>query len=81
MSKRYNVTQAIEVPGREKPIWHRHGIAFENDQGRIRIKLESLPMPNKDGEVWLSLFEDEKGAQNAPQGASSGFNTGEDIPF
>jgi len=84
--KKYNVTQAIEVKGREKPMWHRHGVAFENDGKPIRIKLESLPMPNKEGEVWLTLFEDTKGAENGAQSFSGdSFGTApasdEDIPF
>ena len=57
MTKRFTVSQAKDIPGRDKPVWLKHGIAFEKD-GKIRIKLESLPIPNKDGEIWLSLFED-----------------------
>jgi len=59
MSKRFSVVQAKEVPGREKPVWLRHGVAFEKD-GKISVKLETLPLPNKEGEVWLKLFDDEK---------------------
>ena len=50
MTKRYNVSQAKDIPGRDKPVWLKHGIAFEKD-GKIRIKLESLPIPSKDGEI------------------------------
>ena len=56
--KKYNVTQAKTIPGREKAVWIRHGIAFENDQGKVRVKLESIPIPDEKGEIWLSLFED-----------------------
>ena len=59
MKKRYNLVQAKDIPGRDKPIWLRHGTAFQNDDGKMRIKLESLPIPNADGEIWLSLFEDD----------------------
>lgn len=87
MKKRYSVVQAKEIPGRDKPTWLRHGIAFENEKG-LRIKLESLPLPNSDGDVWLSLFEDngsrpDQGGQaqsnsfQAP--ASDGLD--DDIPF
>ena len=31
MNKRFSVVQAKEVPGRDKPVWLRHGIAFQND--------------------------------------------------
>ena len=83
MSKRYNVSQAKSVPGRDKPIWLKHGIAFEKD-GKIRVKLESLPLPDEKGEVWLSLFEDTGerraggGGGYTPQASESDLS---DIPF
>ena len=30
-----------------------------DENGKIRLKLESLPLPNAEGEVWLNLFEDD----------------------
>jgi len=54
--KKYNVSQAKELPD-GKTRWIRVGIAFEKDGKPPRIKLYTLPIPNKDGEVWLSLFE------------------------
>ena len=72
MSKRFSVVQAKEVPGRDKPIWMKHGVAFEGPKG-LSIKLESLPLPNKDGEVWLKLFEDD-GSQGA--GGNGGGRSG-----
>lgn len=59
MKKRYNLVQAKDIPGRDKPIWLRHGTAFQNEDGKMRIKLESLPIPNADGDIWLNLFEDD----------------------
>ena len=56
MNKRFSVVQAKEVPGRDKPVWLRHGIAFQNDKG-ISIKLQRLPLPNQEREVSLNLFE------------------------
>jgi len=55
----------------------RHGIAFSGEKG-ISIKLESLPLPNKEGEVWLRLFEDD-GSRS--QKSSSRDLGGDDIPF
>ena len=89
-SKRFSVVQAKEVPGRDKPIWMKHGVAFEGPKG-LSIKLESLPLPNKDGEVWLKLFEDD-GTQNGGSGGSARSGGGgsggrgredldDDIPF
>ena len=63
--KRFNISQAKEVPGRDKPVWIRVGVAFDKEDGKPpRMKLEALPIPNKDGEIWLSLFEDDRPAQN-----------------
>jgi len=65
--KRFNVSQAKEIPGRDKPIWLKHGVAFQSEDGKVRIKLESLPLPNAEGEVWLNLFEDDgQGVQQQP---------------
>jgi len=72
MSKRFRVVQAKDIPGREKPLWLRIGTAFEKE-GKMRIKLDVLPMPNKDSEVWLSLFEDD--GQGAPGAAAGGFSS------
>lgn len=73
--KRFNVSQAKEIPGRDKPIWLKHGVAFQSEDGKVRIKLESLPLPNAEGEVWLNLFEDDgQGAQQQPAVSSSGLD-------
>ncbi len=63
-SKRFDLMQAKEVPGRDKPVWIRHGVAFDKD-GKVSIKLESIPLPNKDGEIWLKLFEPREGGQGS----------------
>ena len=81
MKKRFSVVQAKEVPGRDKPVWLRHGIAFQNDKG-ISIKLEGLPLPNKEGEVWLKLFEDDGTRQQKDAPAAAPADKIEDeIPF
>jgi|TARA_R110000772_G_scaffold266366_1_gene388777 hypothetical protein len=79
MSKRFSVVQAKEVQGRDKPVWLRHGIAFEKDGKGISIKLESLPLPNKDGEIWLRLFEDD--GSRSQQNNSGGSSMDDAIPF
>jgi len=66
--KRFTVSQAKEVEGRDKPVWLRHGIAFQKDGKAMRIKLESLPIPNREGEIWLTLFEDTGERQGASDG-------------
>ncbi len=78
MSKRFSVVQAKEVQGRDKPVWMRHGIAFSGEKG-ISIKLESLPLPNAQGEVWLRLFEDD-GSRSQQQGGGAK-KLDDEIPF
>lgn len=81
MSKRYSVVQAKDVQGRDKPVWLRHGVAFEGDKG-ISIKLESLPLPNEKGEVWLRLFADDgKGSQQGSQVGGSSGDLNDEIPW
>ena len=82
--KRYNVSQAKEVPNRDKPVWIRVGVAFDKEDGkRPRIKLEALPIPDQNGDIWLSLFEDDRQQQQAPATSAQpapGFDD-TDIPF
>lgn len=77
MNKQYNVTQAKEIEGRDKPIWIKHGRAFEKD-GKIRIKLDSLPIPDQKGEIWLNLFEQDDNNNNQANNQNSG--GGDDLP-
>ncbi len=71
MSKRYRVVQAKDI-GKEKPLWLRIGTAFEKDGKPMRIKLDVSPLPNKDGDVWLSLFEDDGQGSGAAASAGAG---------
>ena len=52
---RMDVMQAKEVSGREKPVWLRIGKAFEKE-GRWRLKLDVLPLPNREVDSRLRLF-------------------------
>ena len=40
-----------------KTYWHKVGVKFVYDDGKESIKLDSLPLPNEKGEVWMNLFE------------------------
>ena len=42
-----------------KTYWHKLGVKFLYDDGKESIKLDSLPLPNEKGEVWMNLFETE----------------------
>ena len=68
----------------EKTDWVRLGIGWSDSKG-ARIKLNALPLPDENGEVWISLFEDDgsgggqKQQQSSPQNNSGGMN--DEIPF
>ena len=40
-----------------KTYWHKLGVKFIFDDGNESIKLDSLPLPNDKGEVWMNVFE------------------------
>lgn len=67
--------------GEEKARWHQMGVCFQNDQGNLSLKLDSIPV-NWDG--WVSLFEpkpkENKPAPAVPQATDSGIPD-DDIPF
>ena len=56
MKKMFNVVQGQKRRNDpEKSDWVKLGIAFEDSKG-MRIKLNALPIPNEEAEIWLSLF-------------------------
>lgn len=48
----------------KKTSYHKVGIAYLGDKG-LNFKLFSLPFPNKEGKVWLNLFEITKGSSES----------------
>lgn len=84
MKKMFNVVQGQKRRNDpEKSDWVKMGIAFEDSKG-MRIKLNALPIPNQEAEIWLSLFPmDDKGksgGQSSQQNSSSD-NFNDEIPF
>jgi len=84
MKKMFNVVQGQKRRNDpEKSDWVKLGIAFEDSKG-MRIKLNALPIPNQEAEIWLSLFPmDDKGksgGQSSQQNNSSD-NFDDEIPF
>jgi hypothetical protein len=53
--------------GQERPRFTKIGAWFETDKG-LAAKLDVLPMPDKNGECWLKLFEarEQQPAQQQP---------------
>lgn len=62
----FDISQAkdVEKNGETKTHWINHGIAFQKEGKNLRIKLESLPIPDKDGEIWLNVFPKDEGGKN-----------------
>ena len=58
-AKPYDVVQGTKYikDGEEKTRWQKMGVAFEKEGKITSVKLEALPIPNKDGEIWLNIFE------------------------
>lgn len=50
-----------DAGGKEKGRYMKVGAAFTDDQGRVSILLQAVPLVNfgKDGGVWLSVFTDQ----------------------
>jgi len=85
MKKMYNVVQGQKRRSDpEKSDWVKLGIAFEDSKG-MRIKLNALPIPNQEAEIWLSLFPmDDKGKldnQSSQQNNNAGKDFEDEIPF
>lgn len=68
----------------DKTDWVRLGIGWSDSRG-IRIKLNALPLPDENGEVWISLFEDDGSIGGQRQHQVSQQNNSSDmddaIPF
>lgn len=64
MSKRYDVCSPRAGREEGKTYWHRVGTGFDGEKG-ISVKLDSLPLPDAKGEVWLKLFEPREKSQGA----------------
>lgn len=53
----YKVVQAKKSGDRTN--WIHVGMAFKREN-KFSMKLETYPMPNENGEVWLQLYEKEE---------------------
>jgi hypothetical protein len=96
MSTRYDVISPRKRGDADKTYWHRVGTAFEREKGGLSVVLDSLPLPDAEGQVRLLIVEakarDEAPAQAAAggnvtplprraAGGAAGGNEGDSIPF
>lgn len=58
-----------DADGKEKGRYMKVGAAFTDDQGRVSILLQAVPLVNfgKDGGVWLSVFTEDQQPQPQQQ--------------
>lgn len=54
MSKIYDIVQVESIEGRDKPVYRNPGIMLVKDDGKISMKLNSIPAGSWNG--WFSLF-------------------------
>ena len=81
-AKPYDVVQGTTYfkDGEDKTTWQKLGVAFEKDGKITSVKLEALPIPNKDGEIWLNIFEQKPREVNGMMVSNN--NPSEDeVPF
>lgn len=63
--------------------WHRVGTAFQGAKG-INIVFDSLPLPDAEGRVSVSLFEPRESGRSSNATASSQVvpaDLGDEVPF
>ena len=85
MKKMYNVVQGQpRYNDPSKNDWIQLGVMWDDSKG-MRIKLNALPIPNQEAEIWLSLFPmDDKGKvgnQSSQQNSSADKDFDDEIPF
>jgi len=56
LTKSGNVSAHIPTNGTKDSHYIRVGAAFTDDEGRIVIKIDSLPLPNSNWQGWLNIF-------------------------
>ena len=57
MSIRYDVISPRKRGDADKTYWHRVGTAFEREKGGLSVVLDSLPLPDAEGQVRLLIVE------------------------
>jgi len=77
MSNRWDVLSPRA--GKEgKTFWHRVGTAWQGDKG-ISITFDSLPLPDAEGKVRVSLFEPR--VKDAAKGGGKRADLDDAVPF
>ena len=65
-------TDKLDDSGKPVTRWQNLGIAFYKEGKITGIKLEALPVPDKNGEIWIRLFEKKEKSGMSNPGDSGG---------
>lgn len=85
MTSRYDILSGrTDKDGKKR--WTKIGVMFPSKQGEgFSIKLEALPLPNAEGEVWLGAFVPRENDGGAPARVAASRSTpialDDEIPF
>jgi len=69
----------IKGTGGEKNKYPRIGLALKDDDGRISIKIDTIPLPGTGWEGWVNIFP--KDGDSKPRVARPSTFSDDDIPF
>jgi hypothetical protein len=73
MTTRYDVLSPRKRADSDKTYWHRVGTAFEREKGGLSVVLDSLPLPDAEGQVRLLVVE-ARARDEVPAQAAAGGN-------
>jgi len=81
----YNVFCPIERADGGGTYWHQIGAGWKNYNNGVKLELNSLPIPNRDGKVVVMIFDNvpKDEPQQKTQQAFPAFDTDldDDVPF
>lgn len=60
-----DVCAYIKSPGAEKASYYKCGVAFRADDGRMSIKIDTLPIPGQ-WTGWLNIFPQQQQGERPP---------------
>ncbi len=69
MNKLYDIVRVQSIEGREKPAYHNCGVMIMKPDGKISIKLNSIPVGDWNG--WFNVFPKKDQPQVAPAQSDS----------
>jgi len=69
---RYDIISPRKRGDADKTYWHRVGTAFEREKGGLSLVLDSLPLPDAEGQVRLLVVEAKAHEEGTAPAAAGG---------